>query len=251
MRYPKRPTWCSLLRIPDGLRPWLIALAWLVLASLCQGVQAEEPPDGVGQGLTLVTPFSAGSGPDQVARVIAQCWSERIGEPVEVQNMPDRQGYTAARWVSTARADGRLLLLTSDVLLHPPPRRASDEATPVTLTAANFTPLARVGQLPFVTVLPAGLFGRRLTPLTAPQALPVTMRAPAPPALFSDLRDGPWNALLAPPRMPPRLAERLRAELREVLADPRVRLALAQTGTELWEVVPASAPAQTVPLPPR
>ena len=289
----------------EARKAWIIGLCWLVVACLFQGLlslpaRAAErvdattlatgatadasaiPASSDTQTLTLVVPFSARSGPDRAIRVIARVWSERAGHPVEVLNLVERQGDTAARWVASAAPDGRLVLLTTRALLDPPPPRARERA-PKPLTPDDFTPLLRVGQLPFVTVLPAGTLGDRAIAelaeprpgavalqtlaswapgIAKPLALPPPREEQPLPALpprgdflpepvFGDLAGGDWNAVLAPPRLPPKLAARMRAELRDVMADPRVQLAIAQTGSELWEIQPDPTPPRTTPLPAR
>ncbi|WP_067269155.1 tripartite tricarboxylate transporter substrate-binding protein [Mitsuaria sp. 7] len=269
------PSWSSfagrlrLSRVGDTVRPWLIATVWLVCAGLFKAALAQTPDaatDTREGSLTLVIPFSAGSGPDHVARTMARVWTERSGQAVEVRNLPDRQGYLAARQVATARPDGQVLLLTSSPLLERPARLVDDPFQPPTASVEDFTPIARVGQLPFVTVFPPGMFGRWLTPLSTPLPAPSTaapspasaLRAAMPDPRFvsgAALADPPdradfdaldtrdvaaWNALLAP-RLPDGLAARLRADWGQVMSDPRVRLALAQSGTELWERIPQEA----------
>lgn len=258
-------------RIGDAVRPWLIAIAWLMCAGLFNAALAQtadrlphtlpDPSTDAGApsapSLTLVIPFSAGSGPDHVARTMARVWTERSGQAVVVHNLPDREGYRAAREVATARPDGQVLLLTCSPLLERPARLVDDPFRPPATSAEDFTPIARVGQLPFVTVFPRGMFGRWLTPLSPPPslaglagALPasgVDRSALADPPDRTDFdaldtRDTPaWNALLAPPRLPRALAARLRADWGQVVSDARVRLALAQSGTELWERIPREA----------
>ncbi|RZI58915.1 MAG: hypothetical protein EOP37_13715 [Rubrivivax sp.] len=250
----------------DRLRPWLIGVAWLLSAGLFKAALAQPADSGV-PSLTLVIPFSAGSGPDHVARTMAQVWAERAGGQVLVRNLPDRQGYLAARQVATARPDGQVLLLTCSTLLERPARLPDDPFQPPAASAEDFTPISRVGQLPFVTVFPPGMFGRWLTRLATPPAFATTSTVPAAedaatlarvlPATPADRsalmaapdwedfdaltsRDAPaWNALLAPPHLPGKLADQLRTTWGQVVSDPRVRMALAQTGTELWERLPA------------
>lgn len=283
---PSTPsTFSGRLRLPrigDALRPWLIAIVWLMCAGLFKaalaqttGASPDAPADSRETSLTLVIPFSAGSGPDHVARTMARVWAERSGDIVVVRNLPDRQGYLAARQVATARPDGQLLLLTCSTLLERPARLPDDPFQPPAASTEDFTSIARVGQLPFVTVFPPGMFGRWLTPLATPPAFATPAATPAAatpaatsaentatlarvlPATQADRsalaappdwedfdalrsRDAPaWNALLAPPHLPGKLADQLRASWGQVVSDPRVRMALAQTGTELWERIPA------------
>lgn len=269
-------------RIGAAVRPWLIAIVWLLCAGLWKAALAQSVDASSGASeipsepsVTLVIPFSAGSGPDHVARTMARVWAERSGGHVVVRNLPDRQGYLAARQVATARPDGQVLLLTCSTLLERPARLPDDPFQPPAASAEDFTAISRVGQLPFVTVFPPGMFGQWLTPLATPPAFATLASTPAAataaatsaentatlarvlPATQADRsalaappdredfdalrsRDAPaWNALLAPPHLPGKLADQLRASWGQVVSDPRVRMALAQTGTELWERIPA------------
>lgn len=260
-------------RISAALRPWLIAFIWLGCAALFKAAMGAtpapapapaSPPASDAQALTLVLPFADGSGPDAVARAIAAAWTDRTGEPVVLERRPGRQGYTAARRVASATPDGHTVLLTTSSLLERPPRVSDDLFSPKTAAASEFTVLARVGQMPFVSLWPAGQFAQRLNALPPPslpaEALRVlsrramgassTLETPPGHEDFDalDRRDTPdWNALLAPARLPAPVAQRLRRDWQAVLTDPRVRLALAQSGTELWEIVPAAEtpPAST------
>ena len=272
-------------RISAALRPWLIALIWLGCAALFKAAMGATPalspdpspspaasspqasasasasaPASERQALTLVLPFGDGSGPDAVARAIASAWTDRTGEPVVLERRPERQGYAAARRVASAEPDGHTVLLTTSSLLERPPRLSDDLFSPKTAAASEFTVLARVGQMPFVSLWPAGQFAQRLTPLS-PAPLPAealralsARAAGSLPALETppghedfdalDRRDiADWNVLLAPARLPAPLGQALRRDWQAVLADPRVRLALAQSGTELWERTPATPAA--------
>ncbi|NMF98838.1 tripartite tricarboxylate transporter substrate binding protein [Aromatoleum toluolicum] len=63
--------------------------------------------------ITMITPSSAGSGPDALARAMAQRLSEALKQPVIVDNRPGASGVIAINAVSKAKNDGYTLLYTS------------------------------------------------------------------------------------------------------------------------------------------
>ncbi|WPB55920.1 tripartite tricarboxylate transporter substrate binding protein [Xylophilus sp. GOD-11R] len=62
--------------------------------------------------ITIVLPYQAGSGTDQVARLMAQRMSEQYKVPVLIDNRPGANGFIAARFVAKAPPDGYTLLLS-------------------------------------------------------------------------------------------------------------------------------------------
>ena len=54
--------------------------------------------------ITLIVPFAAGGGVDVSARIQAQGMSERLGQPIVVENMGGAGGMTGAFRVAKARA---------------------------------------------------------------------------------------------------------------------------------------------------
>lgn len=63
--------------------------------------------------ITMITPSSAGSGPDTLARVTAQKLSEALGQPVIVDNRPGGSGTIALSAVARAENDGYTFLYTT------------------------------------------------------------------------------------------------------------------------------------------
>ena len=59
----------------------------------------------------LVVQVQAGSAPDIIARVVGQWLSERLGQPVVIDNRPGASGNIATELVVRAPADGYTLLL--------------------------------------------------------------------------------------------------------------------------------------------
>src|SRR4029078_1834424 len=63
--------------------------------------------------LTLVVFVGAGGAPDIVARVVAQGLSQRLGQPIVIENRPGGGGNLALQAVARAPADGHTLLLVA------------------------------------------------------------------------------------------------------------------------------------------
>jgi tripartite-type tricarboxylate transporter receptor subunit TctC len=61
--------------------------------------------------VTIVVPFSAGSGTDTGARLLAQHLKDSLGQSVVIDNKPGASGTIAATSVAQARPDGHTLLM--------------------------------------------------------------------------------------------------------------------------------------------
>lgn len=98
------------------------------------------------QPVTLVVPFAAGSGTDAVARTVAQKLGERLKQPVVIDNKPGANAQVAAQFVAKAKPDGYTLFMTTNTSHSANPALYKDlRYDPV----KDFTPVARVGELPF------------------------------------------------------------------------------------------------------
>lgn len=71
--------------------------------------------------VTMIVPFPAGSGPDIYARIIADKFAPRLGQPVVIENRPGAGGTIGGRALVRAEPDGYTLMLgsTSSVLIAP------------------------------------------------------------------------------------------------------------------------------------
>lgn len=71
--------------------------------------------------LRMLLPFSAGSGPDALLRLLGEAMSKAGGYPVLIDNRPGAKGWLAAAEARRASADGSTLLLmdNTSVALHP------------------------------------------------------------------------------------------------------------------------------------
>jgi tripartite-type tricarboxylate transporter receptor subunit TctC len=87
------------------------ALALLVAAG---GLHAQTWPS---QPIKIIVPFTAGTGMDTIARAVGPRLSERLGQPVTVQNMPGASGNIGADAVAKARPDGHTVLMGANTML--------------------------------------------------------------------------------------------------------------------------------------
>lgn len=96
--------------------------------------------------ITLIVPFAAGSGTDSVARAVGQKLADRLRQPVLVDNKPGANAQVAAQIVAKAKPDGYTLFMTTNTSHSANPALyASLKYDPI----KDFTPVARVGELPF------------------------------------------------------------------------------------------------------
>jgi tripartite-type tricarboxylate transporter receptor subunit TctC len=93
----------------------LAGLAGMVLgtASLSAMAQANFPA----QTLKIVVPFTPGTGMDTIARVVAPRLSEKLGQPVVVQNQPGASGNIGADAVAKSNPDGYTILMGANTML--------------------------------------------------------------------------------------------------------------------------------------
>jgi len=84
-------------------------LVALGLALLSTFVEAQGFP---GRPVTLVVPFTTGTGIDILARVIGPRLSERWKQPVVVENKPGASGNIGTDFVAKAAPDGHTLMVT-------------------------------------------------------------------------------------------------------------------------------------------
>ena len=96
--------------------------------------------------VTLVVPFAAGSGTDSVARAVGQKLSDRLKQPVVIDNKPGASAQIGAQFVAKAKPDGYTLFMTTNTSHSANPSLYSNlKYDPI----KDFTPIARVGELPF------------------------------------------------------------------------------------------------------
>ncbi len=85
-----------------------------LLTAVAMVSQAQVWP---GQTIKIVVPFTPGTGMDTIARAVSPRLSERLGQPVIVQNVPGASGNIGADNVAKAAADGYTVLMTANTML--------------------------------------------------------------------------------------------------------------------------------------
>jgi tripartite-type tricarboxylate transporter receptor subunit TctC len=80
-----------------------IALAALTLAAVAGTARAEYPNDKI---LTIVVPFPAGGGLDNVGRIVAESFRQKTGATVVVDNRPGAAGTIGITRITQAKPDG-------------------------------------------------------------------------------------------------------------------------------------------------
>jgi len=89
------------------------------IAAMCLVVAAAVPAAAQGlsnRPITIVVPYSPGTGPDVIARVIGEALARRWSEPVLVDNRPGATGNIGTEVVARAAPDGYTLLMQSNPL---------------------------------------------------------------------------------------------------------------------------------------
>jgi tripartite-type tricarboxylate transporter receptor subunit TctC len=69
------------------------------------------------QAIKIIVPFTPGTGMDTIARVVAPRLSERLGQPVVVQNQPGASGNIGADTVAKSNPDGHTILMGANTML--------------------------------------------------------------------------------------------------------------------------------------
>ena len=90
------------------------ALSTGLLLAFAVASQAQTWP---GQTIRIVVPFTPGTGMDTIARAVSPKLSERLGQPVIVQNTPGASGNIGADAVAKATPDGYTVLMGANTML--------------------------------------------------------------------------------------------------------------------------------------
>ncbi|SNT12894.1 Tripartite-type tricarboxylate transporter, receptor component TctC [Noviherbaspirillum humi] len=135
------------MSIPFTRRRTVLLLAGLLAsaaslpgAALAQGSYPAKP-------ITIIVPFTPGTGIDVLARAIGPKLSQRLGQPVIVDNRPGASGNIGSGFVANAAPDGYTLLMTVNTLVMNATLYKSVPYDPV----KSFVPIAptAVGALTF------------------------------------------------------------------------------------------------------
>lgn len=117
---------------------------WVAACAMAVTITAAAAADFPQRPLRILTPFSAGSTTDIVARPLAARMSETWGQPVVVDNRAGAGGSIAAEIVAKATPDGHTLLIgatgpsaVNPSLIKNPGYDSQRAFAPITLTSTN------------------------------------------------------------------------------------------------------------------
>ena len=96
---------------------FLAGLLALLLSGAGTAVFAQAYPN---KPIRIIVPFTPGGGNDVYARTVGQKLSERLGQPVIVENKPGAGGNIGAELVARSAPDGYTLLLAQNGLTMAP-----------------------------------------------------------------------------------------------------------------------------------
>jgi tripartite-type tricarboxylate transporter receptor subunit TctC len=121
------------------------------VAALAAFSHAAFAADWPSKPIRIVVPFGPGGIADLTARAVGDALSQRLGQPVIVDNRPGAGGVTAGEYVAHAAADGYTLLLVSNgtavsagLFNHLPFDALKD-----------FAPISLIGEFDLAIVVPA------------------------------------------------------------------------------------------------
>lgn len=95
------------------LKSATLAISALCLSSVSAWAQNTYPT----QSIKMIVPFTAGTGMDTIARVVAPRLAERLGQTVVVQNQPGASGNIGADAVAKSNPDGYTILMGANTML--------------------------------------------------------------------------------------------------------------------------------------
>jgi len=128
-------------------RNFVLATACLAFAATAQAQGGA--PAFPSKTVTLVVPFTASSGSDIIARIIAPELSTRWGQPVIVLNRPGASGNLGAQAVATADPDGHTLLMAINSFTMTPSIYKDVPFDP----RADFTPVTKLAEAGYAFVV--------------------------------------------------------------------------------------------------
>lgn len=139
----------------------LITLAMAMALAAAAPAQAQDYPN---RPIRLVTLGTPGTASDVLVRTVGKRLSEKLGQPVVVDNKPGADGVIAAADVAKAAPDGYTLLFASNSpIAAAPALRKSLPYDPM----VDLTPITMVGYFTFFLYLNADVPARTLQELVA------------------------------------------------------------------------------------
>ena len=121
------------------------SLTLLALALMAIFSNAQQFPS---KPINLVVPFVPGGGTDSIARDVAKLLSEKLDQPVIVENKGGGGGALGANYVAKASADGHTLLFATSTFVT---NASLDDGLPFDADK-DFAPVALIGKGPILMV---------------------------------------------------------------------------------------------------
>lgn len=118
-----------------------LLLATAVSAALASGFTSAQAQPGSKPPLTIVVPYTPGSGADTIARAIAEPLREKLGQVVVVENRVGASGNIGTYGVARAAPDGNTLLLAANTIVLNVGLFKNPGYDPIT----SFAPIIEVG----------------------------------------------------------------------------------------------------------
>jgi tripartite-type tricarboxylate transporter receptor subunit TctC len=144
----------------ERLKKSLLFITLSVVATMTPMAAGAQSLDGP---VTIVVPSDPGSAPDVLARILTAPLSERLGQPVVVENRPGAGGNIGALAVAKAKPDGRTLFLTTVNMTIAPWMKKTAPFNPV----ADFTAIGQVASVPMIVIVHPELGAKTMTELVA------------------------------------------------------------------------------------
>lgn len=128
-----------------------LAIVALILVALAASFGSPAAIAGTfpDKPIKIIVPFPAGGGSDAVARIVGARLTERLGQPVLVENISGASSMIGAGRVANAPPDGYTLLMATNTTLSTNP--ALQPKMPYD-AAESFSPISQVIRTPLVLV---------------------------------------------------------------------------------------------------
>lgn len=112
--------------------------------------------------ITFLVPYPPGAGNDVIARILAQKMSERLGQSVVVENRVGATGGIATEMAAKSAPDGHTIIIASTSIA------INSFVTKVSYDLVrDFAPVAIVGTLPYLLLVPPSVPARSISELVA------------------------------------------------------------------------------------
>ncbi|HEY4747479.1 MAG TPA: tripartite tricarboxylate transporter substrate-binding protein, partial [Steroidobacteraceae bacterium] len=143
-------------------RRGLVVTATVLSACLCAGPSAAQPSRWPDRPIRFIVPFQPGSSSDTIARIVGQKLGERLGQQLVIENKVGGASVVGTEAIARAEPDGYTIGLANTTT------HAGTTGLGATLSfdpVKDFTPVAMIGNSPFVLLVTPGLTARSVQEL--------------------------------------------------------------------------------------